>query len=376
MANRIHLSPPDVGQEERAALLRAFDSGWIAPVGPDLERFEHETAAYVGVRAAAALSSGTAALHLAMIILGVGPGDEVLVPTLTFAATANAVRYVSAAPVFVDVGASWTIDPHLVADYLRTSSARGKLPKAVITVDLFGQSADYAALRLVCEPYGVPIVQDAAEALGAVFRGEPVGKQGVMAALSFNGNKIITTGGGGMLLSDREDWIVRARFLATQARDPAPHYEHSTLGYNYRMSNVLASIGRAQLAKIEGRVARRRAVFAHYVQALSELEGWSFMEECPWGISNRWLTVALIEPGQARADRDSVRTGLERLDIESRPVWKPLHLQPVFSSCRAIGGENASRLFERGLCLPSGSSMRTEDVARVAESIRGICQSG
>jgi dTDP-4-amino-4,6-dideoxygalactose transaminase len=372
---RIYLSPPDVGPEERALLLEAFDSNWVAPVGPDLDAFEREVAALLGGVHTAALSSGTAALHLALILLGVGPGDEVLVPTLTFAASANVVRYVGAAPVFVDCDAYWTVDPALVETALEEGRRRGKLPKAVMTVDLFGQCADYERLNATCARYDVPVVQDAAEALGSRYRGAPAGAQGAIAALSFNGNKIITTSGGGMLVSARQDWVERARFLATQARDPAPHYEHSEIGYNYRLSNLLAALGRAQLAKLEQRVLRRRAHFDFYREALGSLPGWSFMPEAPYGTSNRWLTCVTIDPASATASRERVRARLAEHQVEARPVWKPLHCQPVFRGCRAYGGSRAERIFEQGLCLPSGSGLLDEERGGVADLVREIAAS-
>lgn len=373
---RIYLSPPDVGIEEREALLAAFDSGWIAPVGPELEAFEKAMVASVGTGYAVALSSGTAALHLALVLLGVGAGDEVVVPTLTFTATANAVRYVSAVPTFVDVDRFWNLDPDLVEEHLAESARRGRLPAAVISVDLFGQCANYGALRKVCSSYGVPIVQDAAESLGAFWGGEPAGRQGDMAALSFNGNKVITTGGGGMLLSDRADWVERALFLATQAREPAAHYEHSVLGYNYRMSNLLAALGRAQLQKLPQRVAARRRVFEFYERSLSQLNGWQFMPEAPWGRCSRWLSTATIDPQRGAADRETVRIALEQANIESRPVWKPLHLQPLYAGCRVIGGSRAVHIFETGICLPSGSGLSQVSLNRIAEVILGIGGAG
>ncbi len=366
---RIYLSPPDVGLTERTALLRAFDSGWIAPAGPELEEFEREVAAYVGVAHGAALNSGTAALHLALLLIGVKPGDEVLVPTLTFAATANVVRYLSATPVLVDCDASWNLDATLVEEYLEARARTGKLPAAVVSVDLFGQCADYTRLRRACEPYGVPIIQDAAESLGATWQGERAGAQGVLTAVSFNGNKIITTGGGGMLLSNQSRWVERARFLAAQARDPAPHYEHSELGYNYRLSSLLAAVGRAQLRRIDELVTMRRQVFERYQRTFGGREGWSFMPEAPWGRSNRWLTVALIHPRQARRDRDAVMRALETASIESRPVWKPMHLQPLYRGCRVLRGAHAKELFERGLCLPSGSGLRDRDFERIIAAV-------
>ena len=367
----MYLSAPDVGPRERALLLDAFESGWIAPLGPHVDAFEVEIATAAGVGHAAALSSGTAALHLALLLLGVGPGDEVLVPTLTFGATANAVRYVGARPVFVDCDlATWQIDPSLVAEALGGGPGRFS---AAIAVDLYGQCADYEALGAVVDPQGVPLVEDAAEALGATYGGRPAGSFGVMAALSFNGNKIITTSGGGMLLSDRGDWIQRARFLATPARDPAPHYEHSTVGFNYRMSNLLAALGRAQLESLGAKVAARQRVNAFYRRSLGDLPGRAFMPAAGYGEPTWWLTCVTIDPAAFGATREDVRLALEAEDIEARPVWKPMHLQPVWAECSVIGGSVAAGLFEHGLCLPSSSFLESSDLDRVAAVVRGAC---
>ncbi len=367
---RIYLSPPDVGPRERELLLDAFDSGWIAPLGPHVDAFERELAARAGVAHAAALSSGTGALHLAMVLLGVGPGDEVVTSTLTFAATANAIRYVGATPVFVDSDErSWNMDPALLREELAAAAARGKLPKAVVVVDLYGQCADYDPIQAACAEYGVPIVEDAAEALGASYRGRPAGSLGALGVLSFNGNKIITTSGGGALLSDDSERIARARFLATQARDPAPHYEHSTVGFNYRMSNLLAALGRGQLEGLDAKIEVRRATRAFYREALGGLEGIAFMPEADYGRSNCWLTCVTVDPAAFGASREEIRRHLESLDVEARPVWKPMHLQPVFADCRVRGGAVAAGLFERGLCLPSGSNLSAADRERVVAGV-------
>lgn len=373
---RIYLSPPHMTGRELELVQDAFASNWIAPLGPHVDAFEREFAATVGVPHAAALASGTAALHLALQVLGVGPGDEVLCSTLTFAASANPIVYLGARPVFVDCDeATWTMDPELLREELASCAARGRLPKAVVVVDLYGQSADYDRIRAACEAYGVPIVEDAAEALGATYRGQPVGRFGRLAVFSFNGNKIITTSGGGMLVGAEAELIQRARFLATQARDPAPHYEHSTIGYNYRMSNLLAAVGRAQLEALPARVAARRRNFDAYRALLGDLPGLSFMPEAPYGRCSRWLTCVTIEPELFGATREDVRLSLEAEDIEARPVWKPMHLQPVFAGCRTTGGSVAARLFARGLCLPSGSSLTEEDIQRVASIVRRVAGS-
>ena len=370
---RVFLSPPEVGPEERRMLLEAFDSNWIAPLGPDVDAFEAEFATRVGVANAVALSSGTAALHLALRQVGVGPGDEVLVPSFTFVATAAAVVYQGAVPVFVDCSPdTWTMDPGLVADELDRRAASGRLPAAVVTVDLYGQCCDYDPLEEACTRHGVPLVEDAAEALGATYRGRPAGSFGRMGVFSFNGNKIITTSGGGMLVTGSAEEAAHTRFLATQARDPFPHYEHTTLGYNYRLSNLLAAVGRAQLAGLDSRITRRRRIRARYEEALGGLDGLAFMPLADYGESNHWLTCVTIDPDRFGADRETVRLALESHDIESRPTWKPLHLQPVFASHEVLGGAVCAGIFDHGLCLPTGSALSEADQDRVTDIVRGL----
>ena len=368
---RIYLSPPDMGPDERRLLLEAFDSNWVAPVGPDLPLFEAEMADRVGVTNAAAVASGTAALHLALHLVGVRPGDEVLVPTLTFVATANAVTYTGATPVFVDSETtSWCVDPALVAEAIEERARAGRLPAAVVTVDLYGQCADYGPILEVSDRHGVPVVEDAAEGLGATWQDRQAGSLGRVGILSFNGNKIITTGGGGMLLSDDADLVAEARHLATQARDPAPHYEHSRIGYNYRMGNLSAALGRGQLSHLDAKVARRRAINATYREAFAGEDGLSFMPEAPWGTPTNWLTVVRVDPAAFSATTDDIRIHLEGLDIEARPAWKPMHLQPVFADAPRIGGAVSAAIFADGLCLPSGSSLSNADLERVIDGVR------
>jgi dTDP-4-amino-4,6-dideoxygalactose transaminase len=356
-------------------LLEAFDSNWIAPLGPDVDAFEAEFAERVGVGHAVALSSGTAALHLALLMLGVGPGDEVLVPSFTFVATAAAVCYLGADPVFVDCSPStWNIDPGLVAEELAERARRGRLPAAVVTVDLYGQSADYDAILAAADAYGVPVVEDAAEALGATYRGRAAGSFGAAGVFSFNGNKIITTSGGGMLVTESAEFAARGRFLATQARDPFPHYEHSTIGYNYRLSNLLAALGRAQLRGLDSRIERRRRINETYRSRLGDVPGIEFMPRADYGEPNNWLTCVTVDPDRFGADREDVRQALEREDIESRPTWKPLHLQPVFADRRVVGGAVCASIFDRGLCLPSGSALTADEQQRITDvvlSLRG-----
>jgi dTDP-4-amino-4,6-dideoxygalactose transaminase len=360
---RIHLSSPDVGPLEREYLLRAFDEGWIAPVGPDLDAFEAEISALTGWPGAVALSSGTAALHLALLEMGVQPGDDVFVSTFTFAATANAVAYCGANPVFIDSDdATWNMSPDLLEQALSGAAASGRLPAAVVVVDLYGQCADYDRIVPLCRRYGVPLVEDAAEALGATFGGAPAGTFGDVGLFSFNGNKIMTTSGGGMFVSPTADAAHRVRYLATQARQPAAHYEHTEVGFNYRLSNLLAAVGRAQLERLPQMSARRVEINARYREAFGDLDGLSFMPIADPGW-NGWLTcVVFDEP----AVRDLVHKTLEADDIESRPLWKPMHLQPVFAQCASVVDGTSQRLFEHGLCLPSGSVLTDADVERVA----------
>ena len=368
---RIYLSPPHMSPRERELLLEAFDSNWIAPLGPHVDLFEKEFAAKVGAAHAVALSSGTAGLHLALIVLGVGRGDEVLCSTLTFAATANAITYVGATPIFIDSDRdTWNMDPDLLAEELETRAKRGNLPKAVIVVDLYGQCADYVRIAKTCRFYDIPLIEDAAEALGATYHGRSAGSFGEIGVFSFNGNKIITTSGGGMLVTERKDLAERIRFLATQARDPAPHYQHSEIGYNYRMSNLLAAVGRGQLGVLDSRVQQRRANYEFYQQALGELPGIAFMPEIAGGRSTRWLTCITVDPDQFGVTAEDIRLAHERENIESRPVWKPMHLQPAFGECRAVGGAVAGELFRHGLCLPSGSSLSHQQRTRVADVVR------
>ncbi|MDR2430086.1 MAG: DegT/DnrJ/EryC1/StrS family aminotransferase [Puniceicoccales bacterium] len=371
MSQRIYLSPPHLGDDEFRLVQEVFASNWIAPLGPQVDAFEREVCELTGARAACALSSGTAAIHLALRLLGVGANDSVLCASLTFAATANPILYQGAQPVFIDSEeTSWNIDPALVGAALADTKKSGRPAKAVIAVDLLGQCADYDALNAVCAAHGVPLIQDAAEALGATYKGQAAGRQGRAGIFSFNGNKIITTSGGGMLVSDDVELVASARFLATQARDPAPHYQHSTFGYNYRLSNVLAAIGRGQLRVLADRVAARRANEAFYRKALGGIPGVSFMPEAPWGGSNRWLTHIQIDPGAAGTTREAVLEALAAENIEARPLWKPLHMQPVFAGCRAHVNGTAERLFSRGLSLPSGSALTEAELERVASLVR------
>jgi dTDP-4-amino-4,6-dideoxygalactose transaminase len=363
---RIYLSPPHLTGRELELLRHAIESNWIAPLGPHVDAFERELAELAGVPHALALSSGTAALHLALLVLGIGPGDEVACSTFTFAASANPVRYVGASPVFVDADSTtWTMDPAL----LERALAERPHVRAVLAVDVYGQCCDYDAISDVCARHGTTLIQDAAESVGATYREQASGGQGALAAFSFNGNKILTTSSGGALLSQNAEWIAHARKLSTQAREDAPHYEHVELGFNYRLSNLLAAVGRAQLDALTDRVAARRRVNERYRELLDGVPGVSFMPEAPYGRGNLWLTCILIKPSAFGADREGVRLALAADEVESRPLWKPMHLQPIYAGCPTYGGEVSAGLFDCGLCLPSGSALTDDDQRRIVETM-------
>ncbi|MFB2977722.1 aminotransferase class I/II-fold pyridoxal phosphate-dependent enzyme [Microseira sp. BLCC-F43] len=373
MIKPILLSTPHMGDRELAFVKEAFDTNWIAPVGPHVDAFEQEFCQVVGASHAAAVTSGTAALHLALRLIGVESGDEVFCSTLTFIASASPITYLGAKPVFVDSDrTTWNINPDLLRESLDKRAKVGKLPKAVVIVHLYGQSADIDPILAACNAYEIPLIEDAAESLGATYKNRSPGTFGKIGIYSFNGNKIITTSGGGMLVSEDETLIQKARFLATQARDRAPHYQHSEIGYNYRLSNVLAGIGRGQLQVLEDRVQARRRNFEVYQQALGNLPGIEFMPEANFGRATRWLTCLTIDPDAFGADREQVRLALSQQQIEARPVWKPLHLQPVFAECECIGGAIAEDLFKHGICLPSGSNLTREDLERVIGAVTAI----
>jgi dTDP-4-amino-4,6-dideoxygalactose transaminase len=369
---RIYLSPPDVGAPEIERVREAFAENWIAPVGPHLDAFELEMSEALGGGVhAAALCSGTAALHLALLLSGVMPGDEVICSTFTFVAPANAIRYIGAQPLFIDSDTTtWNLDAALLAKALKERALKGALPKAVVVVHLYGQSADLEPIAQVCRDHGVILIEDAAEALGSTYLEQPLGTVGDFGIFSFNGNKIITTSAGGMLVSKDATAIDRAKFLASQARDPASHYEHSEVGFNYRMSNVLAGIGRAQLASLAEKVAKRRSLYLRYREALGDLPGIGFIPETGKDAPNRWLTCITIDPAKAGTDAETLRLALEARNIESRPLWKPMHLQPLFADAECYGGTISENLFRTGLCLPSGSSLACDEFDRVVASLR------
>ncbi len=352
---------------------QAFDENWVAPIGPHINAFEKEVCAYTGGRHAVALSSGTAAIHLALLLLGVQRGDEVICSNFTFIGSANPIMYLGATPVFVDSEPrSWNMDPALLETALEDRFRKGSRVKAVVVVHLYGQSADMDAIAEICSRYEVPVVEDAAESLGATYRGRHTGTIAPFGVYSFNGNKIITTSGGGMLVGQDKDLIDRARFLATQARDPASHYEHSVVGYNYRMSNIAAGIGRAQISVIEDRVARRRKIFDFYVEKLGWIPGISFMPEPKYGRSNRWLTCVLFDAMKCKEDREAVRIALEERNIESRPLWKPMHMQPVFRGVPCYTNGVSEALFREGLCLPSGTALSEDTLEGIIDTVQAV----
>ncbi|WP_439579448.1 DegT/DnrJ/EryC1/StrS family aminotransferase [Elioraea sp.] len=369
----ILLSPPDLTGAEFRGVIEALASNWVAPVGPLLDRFEAGLAASTGFRHAVATSSCTAALHLGCRLLGVGRGDEVWAPTLTFIASVAPALQQGATPVFLDVDpATWTLDAGLLEAALAEAAHKGRLPKLVIPTDLYGHPADLAAILAVCGRWGVAVLSDGAASLGARAHGAHAGTGAAACCVSFNGNKIVTTGGGGALLTDDTALATTARHLATQAREDEAHYEHRTWGYNYALSNVLAGIGVAQLPDLARRVARRRAIFARYRDALGSLPGVAAQEEAPWARSNRWLTAITVDPHHFGATAEAIRLALAADGIETRPVWKPMHLQPAFASVRAVGGGVAEDLFARGLCLPSGSGLSPAAQDRVIAAIAAL----
>lgn len=370
---RIWLSSPHMSGHELPLIHEAFETNWVSPAGPHLTAFEHELAEYNKIDHVAALSSGTAAIHLALIILGVKPGDEVICQTFTFSGSCNPIAYTGAIPVFVDSERiTWNIDPVLLEEAITDRiKKKGKKPRAIIAVHLYGMPAKMLEIQEIAKRFEIPLIEDAAEGLGSTLHGQKLGTFGDFGIYSFNGNKIITTSGGGALASNSEACIQRARFLATQARDPAPHYQHTEIGYNYRLSNVSAAIGRGQLKVLEDRVDNRRANFEFYRNELKQFANVAFLPEPPGAKSNRWLTTVTFEKSDNQVvSPESVRQALERENIESRPLWKPMHLQPVFKECPAYVNQVSEKLFESGLCLPSGSNLTAGQKARVVEALK------
>ena len=370
---RLFLSPPHMGDHELQLVQETFASNYIAPAGPMLGRFEKSFTDFTHIPHATAVSGGTAALHLALRLLNIGAGDRVFFSSLTFIGGVAPALYQGATPVFIDSDThSWTMDVFLLEKALKDAARSNTLPKAVVPTDIYGQSCDIDAILALCATYNIPVIVDAAESVGGRYKDRHCGDGALMAAYSFNGNKIITTSGGGMLASHDKALIDRAKFLSHQARDDAPHYEHTTFGYNYRMSNVVAAIGCGQMEVLPERVRRRREIFDFYRNALGDLPGIAFMPEAAYGQTNRWLTVLTIDPALFGATREEIRLALEAQDIESRPVWKPMHLQPVFKKNEVVGGAVCESLFANGLCLPSGTQMSAADLARVVGGIRDL----
>ncbi|HSL88919.1 MAG TPA: aminotransferase class I/II-fold pyridoxal phosphate-dependent enzyme [Ignavibacteriaceae bacterium] len=364
---RIWLSPPHMGGSELEYVNEAFNTNWIAPLGPNVNGFEKDLADYTGSKSAAVLSSGTAAIHLALILSGIKRDDEVICQSFTFSASANPIVYQGAVPVFVDSEPdTWNMDPELLENAIKDRMKKGKKPGAVLLVHLYGMPAKLDEIKSICDNYEIPLIEDSAEALGSKYKGRHVGCYGLMNILSFNGNKIITTSGGGALLSDNEELTKKARFLAEQARDPAPHYQHSNIGYNYRMSNIVAGIGRGQMKVIDKRVAKRRENFERYVKFLNGFEGINFVLESINVFSNRWLTTITIDAEKQKGiTPEVIRLKLEEDNIESRPLWKPMHLQPVFKDAPAYLNGVSEKLFNTGLCFPSGSGLSDDDFNRI-----------
>jgi dTDP-4-amino-4,6-dideoxygalactose transaminase len=372
MKERIHLSAPHMGEHERRFVADAFDSNWMSTVGPNVEGFERELAERLGGGVhALAVSSGTAALHLVLRAVGVGSGDRVAVSTLTFAGSVWPILYLGAEPVFIDSeSTSWNLDPAVVVKYLDDAAKADRVPKALVAVHLYGQHADLAPIEAACARHGVILIEDAAESLGATYRGRQTGTTADYSILSFNGNKIITTTGGGAVIAKDGAAVARMRKWANQSREPAVEYLHREYGFNYRMSNVLAGIGRGQLRVLDERVRQRRAVFDRYREGLADLTGVTMQPEAPWGLHSRWLTVVSLDAEEIPLSPPAVVAELEKENIEARPVWRPMHLQPVFSGSRAVGGATAQRLYETGLCLPSSSSLSEPDQLRVIDAVR------
>ena len=370
---RIHLSQATVGQREIESVIAALTSGWVTTAGPDLAAFEAELAEQTGRQHVVGLSSGTAALHLGLKVLGVQPGDDVIVPTLTFAAPAFAVVHAGANPVFLDADEqSWGLDPQLLAEVLRTRAEAGQMPAAVVPIDMLGRPADYTNLASVCAEYDAPMLVDAAESLGSKCAGKPTASFGDAAVVSFNGNKIVTSSGGGAFATDDAATAEKVRYWATQAREPQPWYEHEEIGYNYRLSNISAALGRAQLSRLPEFVQRRHQIHEIYRDALGEIDGVSVLEDPPWGGTNHWLSCAVFDPQILPGAAEHVRQALNEREIEARRVWKPMHLQPVFAHSERYLTGVADKAFDTGLCLPSGAGLEDDDIRFVAKAIREV----
>lgn len=373
MDSKIWLSSPHMGGKEMKYVQEAYDTNWVAPLGPNVNEFENELATYLNAKGVAALSSGTAAIHLALVMLGVQSGDEVVCSSFTFSASANPIVYQHATPIFVDSEQeTWNMDPALLEEAIADRMKMGKKPKAIVVVHLYGMPAKMDEIMAIANKYNIPVVEDAAEALGSTYKGKACGSVGTIGILSFNGNKIITTSGGGALISNSIEYVEKSRFLSTQARDSAPHYQHSQIGYNYRMSNIVAGIGRGQLEILPSRVEARRGNNIFYRELLEMYDFISFQNEPMGHISNYWLTSILVAENDKKIDREKIRLSLEKVNIETRPLWKPMHLQPVFANCPSYVNGVSERLFRDGLCLPSGSNLTDQERSRISKSLIGI----
>lgn len=373
MNPKIWLSSPHMGGKEKEYVDQAFTTNWVAPLGPNVNEFESDLSQYIGVPHCAALSSGTAAIHLSLIMLGVEPGDEVICQSFTFSATANPIVYLGATPVFIDSESdSWNMDPDLLEKAIKERISKGKKPKAILLVHLYGMPAKVEDIFSIANKYDIPVIEDAAEALGSRYKGKACGSFGLMGILSFNGNKIITTSGGGALVSRDIEYIIKAKFLATQARDDAPHYQHSEIGYNYRMSNVVAGVGRGQMEVLENRISIRRENNRFYRSLLGQIDGIKFQNEPIGHFSNYWLTTILVDKNKVGVSREDIRIAMEADNIETRPLWKPMHIQPVFTKYPSYINGISEKYFMDGLCLPSGSNLTPEEKERVKECLMNV----
>ncbi len=373
--SKIWLSSPHMGGNELKFIHEAFESNWVAPLGPNVDNFEKDLQSFTNVKHAAALSSGTAAIHLGLVLMGVKAGDYVICQSMTFSASANPIAYIGAIPVFVDSEPeTWNMSPDALEEAIKKLISENKKPKAIIPVHLYGMPAKMDEIMAIADKYEIGLLEDAAEALGSIYKGRPAGSFGKFGVLSFNGNKIITTSGGGALISNSGEDIQKARFLSTQARDAAPHYQHSHIGYNYRMSNIVAGIGRGQMEVLPERIKSRRKNFETYKDFFSSIDGVSFLEEPNEDYySNRWLTTILVEPEiTGGITRETIRLEFEKFNIEARPLWKPMHLQPIFNECKYFGGSVSEEIFEKGLCLPSGSNLTDSDFERIFDVLNNL----
>ena len=374
---RIFISPPHLSGHELVEIREALESNYVAPCGPKVKAFEEEMSKLLNGLYTLAVNSGTSAMHLTMKALNISPGDRLLSSTMTFIGGVSPACWLGAEIAFIDVDhSSWNMDPELLAEELKENAGNGRLPKLVLSTDLYGQCAGYDRLEEICKEYDVPLVIDSAQAMGSTYKGRPAGVAGIAGIFSFNGNKILTTSSGGMLISSHEEIIEKSRYLSQQAKEPVAHYVHNQIGFNYGMSNILAAIGLGQLRVLNQRVVRKRSIFRFYKQALGDISGIEFMPEASYGQTNRWLTVMLVDPDGFGMDREAVRLAMEDHNIETRPIMTPMHIQPVFQKCRVRGGSVSERFFKYGLCLPSGTGLTTADLERIVDIIKALHKNG